>query len=76
MDPHTVRNAMLLEPVELWRAVRNDAAYVVRQCRALARLNHSAAVRVRLAQLAEYAELSALGCIRHAHSICWQARLR
>ena len=57
MDPHTVRNAMLLEPVELWRVVRNDAADVVRQCRALARANHSGAVRVRLAQLAEYAEL-------------------
>jgi hypothetical protein len=59
MDPHTVRNAMLMEPVELWRAVRKDASYVVRHCRALAGVSHSGAVRVRLAQLAEYAELVA-----------------
>ncbi len=50
---------MLLEPVELWQAVREDAAYVVRHCRSLALVNRSGAVRVRLAQLAEYAELVA-----------------
>ena len=50
---------MVLERTELWRAVRNDAAYDVRHCRVLAETNRSGAVRVRLAQLAEYAELVA-----------------
>lgn len=50
---------MVLERAELWRAVRNDAAYVVRHCRVLAKTNRSGEVRVRLAQLAEYAELVA-----------------
>jgi hypothetical protein len=50
---------MLLEPLELWRLVNTDSAYVVRHCRALAHDNDSGEVRARLAHLAEYAELIA-----------------
>ena len=50
---------MMIQPLELWQAVRNDSAHVIQQCRQRARQHSSAAVRVRLAQLSEYAELLA-----------------
>jgi hypothetical protein len=46
-----------MECTSLCEEIRQDAANVIRQCRHLAAESRSATVRVRLAQLAEYAEL-------------------
>jgi hypothetical protein len=46
-----------MECTSLCDEIRQDAASVIRQCRKLAAESRSAAVRVRLAHLAEYAEL-------------------
>jgi hypothetical protein len=50
---------MMVSRVELGIAVKSDPEFVIAECRRL-RISHgSGAVRARLAQLAEYAELLA-----------------
>jgi hypothetical protein len=48
---------MAMKCTSLCEEIRQDAANVIRQCRQLAAESRSGTVRVRLAQLAEYAEL-------------------